>query len=128
MGEERDRILYRFDAVGKDGSTMGGVVEGLKTVDGALEHAFRHLDEGHKPVVIRRNGDVVYDADSIYLEWEALKARKDATDDTSKINAFRLKLAAVQARQRCTLDQETLQTLHRYACELQDAIAGMEYA
>lgn len=119
---DNDRILYRFDAIGSKGMVKGGVVEGLTTVERALEYAFAHLSEGHQPVVIRRNGDVVYDAESIRLEWEALKLRTEG----ASLDAYRAKLAAVQARQRCTLDQDALATLHHYACELQDAIHAME--
>lgn len=119
---EPDRILYRFDAIGSQGTVMGGVVEGLTTVEQALEHAYTHLEEGHMPIVIRRNGEVIYDAEAIRLEWEALKLRTEGPS----LAAFRAKLAAVQARQRCTVDQDVLTTLHAYACELQGAIHAME--
>lgn len=116
MTLDPDRILYRFDAVGSKGTVMGGVVEGLTTVEQALEHAYTHLEGGHMPIVIR------YDAEAIRLEWEALKLRAEGPS----LAAFRAKLAAVQARQRCTVDQDVLTTLHAYACELQDAIHAME--
>jgi hypothetical protein len=61
-------VLYRYDLIGRDGSTMGGYITGAPyTVEEALAWALDDLRSGRaRPWRIIADGEIVYD-------WEAIE-------------------------------------------------------
>jgi hypothetical protein len=68
-------VIYRFDLVGRDGSTMGGHMDGAPyTAAQALAWALDDLRSGRaRPIAIIADGQVVYDLATL----EHLAARPD---------------------------------------------------